>query len=94
MITVKHVMNKGNEAIYSGTHVHWHRCAEEGDPQVTSLEVINGEILVASIRHSGGVYVMNDHGSTVAHYLLPPFKAQPISVEELKELGASSQAAA
>lgn len=72
MLSVKHVIDHGNEVIYAGTHVRWHEQAAADDPQETALEVMDRDVVVVTLRACGTAYVMNDGGSTVGAYRLPP----------------------
>jgi hypothetical protein len=75
-ITVKHVIDRGNETIHVGTHVSWHEQQTSDDPQVTELTLHNRDVVVAAFRHDGAAYVVNEAGKTVGVYRLP---AHPIA---------------
>lgn len=70
-ITVKHVIDRGNETIHVGTHVSWHEQQTGDDPHGTELTLHNRDLVVASFRHSGTAYVVNEAGKTVGVYRLP-----------------------
>lgn len=71
MITVKHVIDQGNEEIYQGTHVQYHRCQENPCELREGIKIHDRLLLVKSITHGGAVYVMNSEGQTIATYHLP-----------------------
>lgn len=73
MMTLKHITLKGEEFVYPTTHVNYVPVGSNGyagqDTPPTTLWRYDPEGSAAPITE-GSVYVMNEHGKTVARYTL------------------------
>jgi hypothetical protein len=76
MMTVKHVAKSGEEFVWPATHTSY----EPGGGNNTSAEELFFRWDENGIPHQileGFVFVMNEHGRTVARYQLPRVAADP-----------------
>ncbi|RVG88687.1 hypothetical protein [Sinorhizobium meliloti] len=71
MMTVKHIDNSGEEFVYPTTHVNFIPAAIKPPASSVSASVWRyAEDGRAYEIDNGSVYVMNEHGRTVARYML------------------------
>lgn len=81
MLTIKHVTERGSEALYEAAEVMFHPVDLQSVSEVAVARPRVGYLANGEWRDLYGdvVYVMNDHGRTIATYRLDPVNVQALS---------------